>query len=155
MPRRQWACLSLPRVLSVVAGLALLAAFPMPWFSTQGLLLSGQFLDNFLAHPADLGQFLPGVSVDEARALKVLVDAFPVCGAGIALSALVGGLARPVARGADAFLALAALVPFVGWAVGVGRLPPGSAPEIGLWSMPLSSVAAMCGLVLERLVSRE
>lgn len=127
----------------------------MPWFSTQGLLLSGQFLDNFLARPADLGRFLPGVSVDEARALKVLVDAFPVCGAGIAISALVGGLARPLARGADAVLALAAVVPFVGWALGVGRLPPGSVAEIGLWLMPLGSVAAAFGLVLERLVSRE
>ena len=155
LPRRQWVCLSLPRVLSLIAGLAILAAFPMPWFSTQGLLLSGQFLDTFLARPADLGRFLPGVSLNEARALKVLVDGFPVCGGVIALSALVGGVARPTVSVADAALAVAAIAPFVGWAVGVGRLPPGSAPEIGLWMIPLGSLAAVCGLALDRLLSRE
>lgn len=128
----------------------------MPWFSTQGLLLSGQFLDSFLARPADLGRFLPGASTDEARALKVLVDAFPVCGTIIALTAIVGGLAKPLAAVADVVLALAAIVPFVGWAVGVGRLPPGSASEIGLWLVPVSCVAAVCGLALERVrLSRE
>lgn len=128
----------------------------MPWFSTQGLLLSGQFLDSFLSRPADAARFLPGASQDEARALKILVDAFPVCGAVVALSALVGGLSRSIATLTDVLLALGALVPFVGWAVGVGRLPPGSASEIGLWLVPAGCVAAVCGLALERVrLSRE
>lgn len=148
------ACLTLPRVLSLVAGLALVAAFPMPWFSTQGLLLSGQFLDSFLARPSDLGRFLPGVSTTEAQALRVLVDAFPACGLVVALASLVGGLVRRTALVADVVTAIAALVPLIGWTVGVGRLPAGSALEIGLQLMPVAAVAAPVGIALDRLTGR-
>jgi len=35
-------------------GVLLVTAFFMPWFSSQGLLLSGQFLHQFLSNPGDL-----------------------------------------------------------------------------------------------------
>jgi hypothetical protein len=88
--------LSLLRVLSLIGGLALVAAFFMPWFGNQGLLLSGQFLHNFLnnASPSDLRRFLPTSSPSEVQLLRVLVDLFPLCGAIAAVTALIGGL-RP------------------------------------------------------------
>ena len=66
----------------------------MPWFSTQQLLLSGQFLHQFLANPGDLRRFLPGSSGDpaEAQLLRGLVDLFPVCGSLAILATLAGGL---------------------------------------------------------------
>jgi hypothetical protein len=148
--------LSLPRVLALVGGLALLAAFFMPWFSTQGLLLSGQFLHQFLSNPTDLRRFLPGSSGSpaEAQALRALVDLFPVFGALAALCALIGGLTSRGRRIADVLLGLAGVVPFVGWAVGVTRLPPGANAEVGLWLIPGGSAAVLIGLALERLRPR-
>ena len=66
----------------------------MPSFSSQGLLLSGQFLHTFLtgASAADLRRFLPSSSPAEVQLLPLLVDLFPACGAVAAVAALVGGL---------------------------------------------------------------
>jgi hypothetical protein len=143
--------LSLPRVLALVGGLALVAAFYMPWFGSQGLLLSGQFLHTFLASasPADLRRFLPNSSPGEVQMLRALVDLFPACGIVAAGAALVGGL---VARGTVALnvvVGLGGLVPLVALLVGVGRLPPGSSIEVGLWLIGGGSVAVLVGLVLE------
>jgi hypothetical protein len=148
------ACLALARVLALVGGLALVGAFFMPWFSTQGLLLSGQFLHLFLSNPTDLRRFLPGASgsTAEAQLLRTLVDLFPACGLVAALSALLGGLSQTLWRAANVVLALSGVVPFVGWAVGVTRLPAGATPEIGLWLIPAGSVAVLVGLILDVLV---
>ncbi|HEV7661940.1 MAG TPA: hypothetical protein VGQ62_00295, partial [Chloroflexota bacterium] len=146
------ACLSLPRVLALVGGLGLAAAFAMPWFSTQGLLLSGQFLHAFLSSPTDLRRFLPGSSGSpaEAQLLRALVDLFPVCGLIAAVAALVGGLISNGKRVTNVVLGLSGGVPFVAWAAGIGQLPPGASPEVGLWLIPGGALAILLGLALEQ-----
>jgi hypothetical protein len=143
-------CLSLPRVLALVGGLGLIAAFFMPWFSAQNLLLSGQFLHQFLANPGDLRRFLPGSSgtAAEAQMLRTLVDLFPVCGGVATLAALIGGL-TPWRWPANLVLGLAGAIPLVGWAGGITRLPPGANAEVGLWLIAASSVAVLAGLSLD------
>jgi hypothetical protein len=143
--------LRLSRVLALIGGLGLLAAFFMPWFGSQGLLLSGQFLHTFLssASAAQLRQFLPTSGPNEVQMLRLLVDLFPALGATAALLALLGGL---VARGALAWnvlLALSGVVPLLAWAGGVTRLPPGSTPEAGLTLIALGSIAVVLGAVAE------
>src|SRR5712691_3181061 len=125
--------LSLARVLALIGGVLLVAAFFMPWFSSQGLLLSGQFLHQFLSNPGDLRRYLPGSSGSpgEAQLLRALVDLFPACGAVAFLAALAGGLWRSWRLGTNVALALAGGVPLAGWAVGITRLPHGASPEIG------------------------
>jgi hypothetical protein len=144
-------CLSLPRVLALVGGCGLLGAFFMPWFSTQNLLLSGQFLHQFLGNPGDLRRFLPGSSGDpaEAQVLRGLVDLFPACGVLAIVTTLAGGLLDRWATSLNVALGLSGGVPFVAWAVGLGRLPPGAAAEVGLWLIALSSLAVLIGLGLE------
>jgi hypothetical protein len=144
-------CLSLARVLALVGGVLLTTAFFMPWFSSQGLLLSGQFLHQFLSNPGDLRRFLPGTSgsASEAQLLRALVDLFPACGAIAFLAALTGGLWRSWRRTTNVVLALAGAVPLVGWAIGITRLPPGASPEVGLWVIASASVAILIGLALD------
>jgi hypothetical protein len=151
---RRAACLSLPRVLSLIGGLGLVAAFFMPWFSAQSLLLSGQFLHQFLANPGDLRRFLPGSSGSpaEAEQLRALVDVFPASGVVATLATLVGGL-TPWRWPANLILGLAGLIPLVGWAAGITRLPPGATAEVGLWLIATSSAAVLVGLILEVVVN--
>jgi hypothetical protein len=75
--------LSLERVLALVGGLALLAVFFMPWFSAQGLLLSGQFLHIApgTANPSELRRLLPSSSPADVQFLHALVDVFRACSA--------------------------------------------------------------------------
>lgn len=150
-------CLSLSRVLALVGGLALAAAFFMPWFASGGLLLSGHFLHIFLsgASPAQLSQFLPPESVAQAGLLRVLVDLFAVCGAIAAAASLVGGLISTTRTIANPVLAVSGLVPFVAWAIGIGRLPAGSSPEIGLWLIAMGSLAILIGVGFELASSRK
>ena len=117
-------CLSLPRVMALVGGVLLTTAFFMPWFSSQGLLLSGQFLHQFLSNPGDLRRFLPGSSgsASEAQLLRVLVDLFPACGAVAFAAALTGGLWRRWRVATNIVLALAGTIPLAGWAIGITRL---------------------------------
>jgi hypothetical protein len=142
-------CLSLPRVLALLGGALLVTAFFMPWFSSQGLLLSGQFLHLFLSNPGDLRRYLPGSSGSpgEAQLLRLLVDLFPACGAVAFLAALVGGFGWRLAM--NIILGLAGAIPLIGWAVGITRLPPGANPEIGLWVIAGSSLAVLVGLALD------
>jgi hypothetical protein len=144
-------CLSLPRVLALVGGLALVGAFFMPWFSAQNLLLSGQFLHEFLRNPGDLRRFVPGSSgtASEAQLLRLLVDLFPASGAVAITATLAGGLLRAGRRAANAILAVSGLVPLVGWAVGITRLPAGASAEIGLWLIALGSIAVLVGVTVE------
>src|SRR5712691_11601928 len=113
--------LSLARVLALIGGVLLVSAFFMPWFSSQGLLLSGQFLHQFLSNPGDLRRFLPGSSGSpaEAQLLRALVDLFPACGAVAFVAALAGGLRRGWRRATNVALGIGGVVPLVGWAIGI------------------------------------
>src|SRR5579864_8309119 len=93
-------CLRLTRVVALTGALGLIGAFFMPWFSSQGLLLSGQFLHTFLssASPADLRRFLPASSPNEVQSLRLLVDLFPACGVVGATATLTGGLVAQPAQ---------------------------------------------------------
>ena len=117
--------LSLPRVLSLVGGLTLVAAFFMPWFGSQGLLLSGQFLHSFLAgaNPTDLRRFLPTSSPTEVQLLRLLVDLFPTCGAFAAVAAVIAGLVHTARPLSNVVLALSGLTALLAWAIGLTRLP--------------------------------
>jgi hypothetical protein len=143
--------LPLSRVVSLCGGLGLMAAFFMPWFSSQGLLLSGQFLDLFLstASPGQLRQFLPSSSSSEVQALRFLVDAFPALGALACVSALIGGFMKAARGICNVALGATGVLALVGWAVGVTRLPGGTAPEIGLGLIGFSAIAVLLGLALE------
>jgi hypothetical protein len=144
-------CLSLPRVLALVGGLGLVAAFLMPWFSTQNLLLSGQFLHQFLGNPGDLRRFLPGSSGTpaEAQLLRALVDLFPACGITASVAAVTGGLTTKARSVTNVILGASGALPLTGWAIGIGRLPPGANAEVGLWLIALGSLAILAGLGLE------
>jgi hypothetical protein len=143
--------LTLPRVLGVVAGLGLVAAFFMPWFQSQGLLLSGQFLHLFLttASPAEQRRFLPSSSPTEVQLLRALVDLFPIAGALAAAASLLGGLVERMRTPADIVLGLSGLLTLAAWAAGVTRLPPGSTPEIGLYATAASAISILLALTLE------
>jgi hypothetical protein len=149
--------LPLSRVLALVGGLALLAAFFMPWFASGGLLLSGQFLHTFLvtSSPADIQRFVPGTTPAQQQQLRILVDLFPACGAVASVLCLASlanlGRVRPIA---DALLAVSGLVAFAAWAGGVTRLPPGARWEIGLWLMAAAALAIVVGAALELAAAR-
>ena len=142
-------CLSLPRVLALLGGALLVSAFFMPWFSSQGLLLSGQFLHLFLSNPGDLRRYLRGSSGSpgEAQLLRALVDLFPACGAIAFVAALAGAFVRRLAM--NILLGLAGAIPLIGWAIGITRLPPGANPEIGLWVIASASAGVLVGLAFD------
>jgi hypothetical protein len=137
--------------MALIGGLGLVAAFFMPWFGSQGLLLSGQFLHNFLgsASANDLRRFLPNSSPTEVQLLRVLVDLFPMCGAIAAVTLLIGGVTASGRGALNVLSVLSGLIPLVAWAVGIGRLPPGSSFEVGLWLIAVCSLAVLIGLGLE------
>jgi hypothetical protein len=146
-------------VLSLIGGLALVAAFWMPWlgiqFGAQGALLSGEVLGRLLGGTSDLRQFVPGSSGDpmEARALRALVFLFPTCGGLAALLALLEGwLGRR--RWLAVLIVVAGLVPLIGLLVGLTRLPPTSSREVGLWLIGAGSAAVVLGPLLNALLAR-
>lgn len=150
-------CLRLTRVVALTGALALIGAFYMPWFSSQGLLLSGEFLHTFLggASATDLRRFLPSATPGELQLLRVLVDLFPVCGAIGAAAALLGGIFVSLRLVSNVILGASGLVPLLAWAGGITQLPAGAASEIGLWLIALGSLAILVGLVADlRLFSR-
>lgn len=145
------ACLRLTRVVVLIGALALVAAFFMPWFSSQGLLLSGQFLHTFLAgaSAADLRRFLPSTSPQQLQLLRVLVDLFPVCGGIGAIAAVMGGIVAPLRLISNVLLGLCSLIPLLAWAGGITQLPAGAMSEIGLWLIALGSLAMLLGLAAD------
>jgi hypothetical protein len=146
-------------VLSLIGGLALIAAFWMPWLGiqvgNQGALLSGDVLGRILGGTSDLRQFMPGSSGDpmEAQALRALVFLFPSAGALAVLLALVEGwLGR--GRVVAILLIVVGLVPLIGLLIGLTRLPPNASREIGLWLNGVGSVAVVLGPLLNGLLAR-
>jgi hypothetical protein len=151
--------LALGTVLALVGGLALVAAFWMPWLGiqvgAQGALLSGDVLGRLLSGTTDLRQLVPGSSGNplEARALRALVYLFPTCGAlAAALALLEGWLDRR--RVLTASLVVVGLVPLTGLLIGLTRLPPNSSREVGLWMIGIGSMAIVLGPLLNALLAR-
>ena len=148
-------CLPLGRALSLIGGLALLTAYYMPWFATQGIILTGSFLSQLLGSTNDLRRFVPGSSggPGEIQLLRTLVYLFPACGILAAALAALGAL-RPRLRALNPLLALSGLVPLVALILGVSRLPAGATSEIGLWQIGVGSVAILLGVGLEIVLNR-
>lgn len=150
--------LPLGAVLALVGGLALVAAYWMPWFGTQvqgqGILLSGEVLARLLGGTDDLRRFVPGITGNpwEARGLRALVSFFPICGAVAAGLALASGLLRR--RWLGIALVACGLIPLVALLVGMTRLPPGSTREVGLWLIGAGSVAIAAGPLLSGALRR-
>jgi hypothetical protein len=146
-------------VLALVGGLALIAAFWMPWMGiqagTQGVLLSGNVLGGLLSRTSDLRQFVPGSSGNplEAQALRALVYLFPSCGALAAALALLEGWLRR-RRMLGVLLGIVGLVPLVGVVGGLSFLPPNASREIGLWVIGAGSAAVVLGPVVNGLMAR-
>jgi len=141
----------IPRVVTMIGGLALVAAYFMPWFGSQGIILTGAFLDQLLGSTNDLRRLLPGSAGGplEVQLLRALVDLFPIAGGLATILTLVLWL-RPAFRlagnillGACGSLALVALVG------GVSRLPPGATWEVGLWLIGAGGLAILAGVGLD------
>ena len=81
--------------------------------------------------------------------MRSLVDLFPACGAVAFVAALAGGLRRGWRRVTNVLLGLSGVIPLVGWAIGITRLPPGASPEVGLGLIASASVAVLIGLALD------
>jgi hypothetical protein len=143
-------------VLALVGALGLVAAYWMPWFGTQGLLLSGAFLNEFLSSTPDLRRVMPGATggPQEAQQLRGLVLLFPAAGALGALVALAAGLSAAHTKLWGIVLVLIGAVPLIALLVGVGRLPPGSTFEAGLWTIGLGAACVCLGGLLEAMIGR-
>ena len=140
-------CIPLGTALSLLGGLALVSAFFMPWFATQGLLLSGAFLARFLGSADDVRRFMPGIAGGQAeiQLLRALVYLFPVSGGVAAVLAILGTVWRGRHAWLRIVLTVSGLVPLIALGVGVTRLPPGASAEIGLWQLGVGSVAILIG----------
>ena len=148
--------IAIGRVLEIIGGLAILAAFFMPWFEVQRLIMTGEFLNDFLAGTRDLRQFLPGFAGGPAEVtqLRALVLLFPACGAAAALLAWIGAVAPRAGRVFDAGAAIAGLVAIVALAIGVTRLPTGALLHVGLWLIGAGGVAVLLGAGLDAVLER-
>jgi len=135
------------REVALVGGLALVAAYFMPWFGSQGLILTGAFLDQLLGSTTDLRRLLPGAAGGplEVQLLRALVDFFPLAGGLTALLTLLPAWrsAANIVVGTCGALALVALVG------GVSRLPPGATWEVGLWLIGAGGLAILAGVGLD------
>src|SRR5205085_1474816 len=130
-------------VLCLIGGLALVAAYFMPWFGTQGIVLTGEFLGRFLGTNTDLSRFMPGASADprEAQLLRALVYLFPASGLLAAALSILFTFKPAVPKPASLALALVGLVPLVALIIGTTRLPHGASQEVGLRVIALGSIA--------------
>ncbi len=142
--------------MALVGALAVVAAFFMPWFDVQRLLMSGQFLNEFLAGTRDLRQFLPTFAggPGEVTLLRALVLLFPACGVVAAALVLLGACLRRDRWIVDTLLALVAVVILAALGAGVTQLPVGATPQIGLGLMGAGGVAILAGLALEIALDR-
>src|SRR5437764_14237137 len=137
-------------VLALVGGVGLVTAYWMPWFSSQGLLLSGSFLARFLGSPAGVQRFMPTLAGNpsELQLLRALVYLFPTCGVIAIVLALLHGVWARWRRFPGILLTIVGLVPLIALAVGLSRLPPGATTEIGLWQLGVGAAAILAGPML-------
>ena len=91
-------CVPLARVVALVGRLALIAAY-YAWFGSQGIILTGAFLDQLLGSTTDLRRLLPGAAGGplEVQLLRALVDLFPLAG-GLAASLSLAVSVQPAWR---------------------------------------------------------
>jgi hypothetical protein len=147
------ASLPISCVVALVGGLAVVAAYFMPWFGTQGLLLSGAFLNQLLSGTTDLRRVMPGASgsPQEVQQLRLLVNLFPTSGAlGAAVALLAGLIEHGRSRlWVGVVLVVLGAVPLAALLIGIGRLPPGSSLEVGLWTIGLGAACVCLGGLLE------
>jgi hypothetical protein len=149
-----WQCLPTGLVVALIGGLTVVAAYFMPWFgvrmSGQGIILTGEFLGEFLGNNADLRRFLPGVTdPTEGERLRLLVYFFPASGGLAAVLALLGMGRASLGRWLCLGLALCGLLPLLALVASLSRLPPGASPEMGLWLIGLGAVAILLGAALD------
>jgi len=125
----------------------------MPWFGTQGIVLTGEFLGRFLGANSDLSRFMPGPSADprEAQLLRALVYLFPASGLLSTALSILGAFWLARSRLLNLAIGLLGLIPLVALIAGTSRLPPGSSQEVGLRVIAAGSVAVLLGAVLDRL----
>jgi hypothetical protein len=141
----------LARVVALFGGLALVAAYFMPWFGSQGVILTGAFLDQLLGSTTDLRRLLPGSAGGplEVQLLRALVDFFPVAGGLAALTSVLLWL-RPAWRvPGNVLLGACGALTLVALFGGGSRLPPGATWEVGLWLIGAGSLAVLAGVVLD------
>jgi hypothetical protein len=123
----------------------------MPWFNTQGLLLTGYLVTRFLSSTTDLRRYMPEATGGqfEVQVLLVIAALFPASGA-LAVCAALLGAAREGSRVATAFMLLAAgSSSLAAFGLGVSRLPAGTSAEIGMWVVGAASSAILVGAVSE------
>jgi hypothetical protein len=153
-PPRPNPAIPIGRAIALIGGLAIVAAYAMPWFgvamSGQGIVLSGQFLGRFLAGTDDLRRFMPGATggAAEVQMLRGLVYVFPASGLLAAVVAAATAWSR-FRRPSDVALVLLGLVPLAALAIGLSRLPPGSSIEIGVWTIGGGTIAVIVGAALD------
>jgi hypothetical protein len=140
-----------PRLVTLVGSLALVAAFFMPWFGSQGLILTGAFLDRLLGTTTDLRRLLPGAAggLLEVQLLRALVDLFPVAG-GLAAILTLLAVVRPAWRvPTNILVAACGALALVALAGGILRLPPDATWEVGLWLIGAGALAILAGVGLD------
>jgi hypothetical protein len=145
-----WRCFSLGRVLALVGGLGLLAAYWMPWIGNQQGAMAGSNLATVLARTTDLSRLVPGfnISPEETQLLKLVIGAVPTVGALVALLA-ASGLQVRFGLVVNTLLGLAGVVMLLALMFGSQRLPPGALPQIGLNVIGWASVATVLGAILD------
>jgi hypothetical protein len=143
-------------VLALAGGVALVMAYWVPWFSSQGLLLSGSFLGRFLGNPADVQRFMPALAGNpsEVQLLRGLIYLFPTFGVIAIVLAVLHGSMPAGRRLLSILLTVSGLVPLVALAIGLTRLPPGAATEIGIWQLGLGAAAILIGPSVNWLLGR-
>jgi hypothetical protein len=123
----------------------------MPWFSAQGLLLTGYMVTRFLATTTDLRSYFPVSSGGplETQMLLAIAALFPASGTLAVCAALLGAARESLRVPAAVMLLLAATASLTALALGAWRLPAGTSAEIGLWVMGVASVAILVGAATE------
>jgi hypothetical protein len=139
------------RVVGLVGGLALVAAYFMPWFGSQGVILTGAFLDQLLGSTSDLRRLLPGAAGGplEVQLLRALVDFFPLAGGLAAVVSLGVSLQRRWRLAANVVIGACGALALIALAGGVSRLPPGATWEVGLWLIGAGALAILAGVGLD------
>ncbi|MFN8526923.1 MAG: hypothetical protein U0821_27780 [Chloroflexota bacterium] len=143
------------RVLSLFGGLLLVAAYVMPWFSADRVILTGSFLSQFLLNTTDLRRFLPGSTggTFEVQLIRLLVYAFPGLGLAAAATAIYGWMRPANRRATNIALGAIGAAGVVVWIVALIILSvklPTASREIGLNLNALAAILIVAGVALDR-----